>query len=72
MPSAALWLALQRAVAGHRRGETILAALAVAQEGGRLNTEPIVAQRVLSALRDAGLDADARSLARDEAVASGL
>lgn len=72
MPSAASWLALQRAVAGHRRGETILAALAVAQEGGRLNTEPVVAQRVLSALRDAGLDAEARGLARDEAVASGL
>jgi len=72
MPSAASWLALQRAAAGHRRGETILAALAVLQENGGLNTEPIVAERVLSALRDAGFDAEARAIARDEAVASGL
>ncbi|MGH6980925.1 MAG: hypothetical protein ACREFC_06930, partial [Stellaceae bacterium] len=72
MPSTAAWLDLQRAAAGHRRGETILAALAVLQDGGRLNTEPIVLQRALSALRGAGLDAEARAMARDAAVASGL
>jgi hypothetical protein len=72
MPSAAVWLDLRRAQAAHRLGETVLASLVLAQEGVRLTAEPIVLQRTLAALRAAGLDAEARAIAREAAVAGGL
>lgn len=72
LPSAAVWLDLRRATSGHRLGETILASLVVAQDGARLTTEPLLIQRVIAALRGANLDADARAIAREAAVAADL
>ncbi len=72
LPSAAVWLDLRRAAAGHRLGETILASVVVAQDGAQLTTEPVALQRAIAALRAAGFDGEARRLAREAAVAAGL
>ncbi len=72
VPSAAVWLALQRAAAGHRLGETILASLVVAEDGVRLTAEPLLLQRVIAVLRAAGLDAEARAISREAAAAADL
>lgn len=72
IPSTAVWLALQRASANHRLGETILASLVVAEDGVHLTTEPLLLQRVIAALRAANLDDVARAVAREAAVAAAL
>lgn len=72
LPSAAVWLDLRRAAAGHRLGETILASIVVAQDGAQLTTEPVALQRAIGALRAVGFDGEARRLAREAAVAAGL
>ncbi len=72
VPSAAVWLALQRAAAGHRLGETILAGLVVAEDGVHVAAEPLLLQRVIAALRAVNLDDAARVVAREAAVAAAL
>ncbi len=72
MPSAALWMAQQQASTTGRLGETVLSSLLIAGTGDHLSTEPIVIARVVTGLRAVGLDADARAVAVEAAIAAGL
>jgi len=72
MPSAALWLDQQQAAAAKRLGETVLATLVIARAGDRLSGEPIVLGRVVAGLKSVGLDAEARAVAVEAALAAGI
>lgn len=72
MPDTALWLDQRQAVASARLGETVLTSLLLASAGDRLTSEPIVLARVVSGLEAVGLDADARALAVEAAIAAGI
>jgi hypothetical protein len=72
MPNAALWLAGRDAVAAHRMGEGLLDALVMAQSGGRLSNEPIVLAEAVTRLGALGLEAEARHLALEAALAAGF
>ncbi len=72
MPHAALWYRLQTAAAASRIGETVLISLLALGEGGPTQADPVVMRQVLISLRGVGLEADARLLAVEAAVAAGL
>jgi hypothetical protein len=69
VPSPALWQTLSAAAAGHRVGEVVLVALTMLGDGGPQALPPVVLAKVVASLRDVGLSAEARGLAR-EAVAA--
>ena len=72
MPRAAIWYRLQTAAAASRIGETVLLCLLALGEGGPTQADPVVMRQVLVGLRGVGLEADARLLAVEAAVAAGL
>ncbi len=72
LPSAAIWVAQEQAVAAKRVGETVLATLLLAQAGDGLAREPVILGRAISGLRAIGADADAKALALEAAVDAGL
>jgi hypothetical protein len=72
LPSAALWLDQQQAATGGRVGETVLTSLLIAAAGDRLSPEPVLVARTVSGLQAVGLEADARSLAVEAALAAGI
>jgi hypothetical protein len=72
LPAAALWIDQQQAAAAQRIGETVLSSLLLAAAGDHLTPEPVVLSRVLAGLEAAGLDADARALAVEAALAAGI
>ena len=72
MPRAAIWRTLGDAAENGRIGETVLLALLTLGEAGPAEADPIVLGRVLSSLRRAGLETDARAIALEAAVAAGL
>ena len=72
LPGAALWLDQQQAAAGGRVGETVLDTLLLARAGDRLSSEPVVIARAVSGLKQVGLEDDARALAMEAALESGL
>lgn len=72
LPNAALWLDGRDAAANQRLGETVLDTLLMAQSGGRLAAEPIVIAEAVARLRAVGLEADARRLAVEAALAAGF
>jgi hypothetical protein len=72
LPNAALWLDGRDAVAAHRSGEALLDTLVMAQSGGRLSSEPIVIAEAVARLNAIGLEADARHLAVEAALAAGF
>ncbi|MEE9140579.1 MAG: hypothetical protein V3U18_07365 [Alphaproteobacteria bacterium] len=72
MPASALWHGLRAAAEELRLGETVLLALLSLGEGGPAGAHPIVLNAVTSSLRFVGLDAEARALAIEAAVAAGL
>ena len=55
-----------------RVGETILLSLLVLGEAGPAQANPTVLHKVIKSLRNVGLDREARALAVEAAVASGL
>jgi hypothetical protein len=71
-PPSAAWLDLAEAAQAKRIGETVLAAVIVAAPTGTLSTDPIALFTAVSALKRVGLDADARRLAIEAALAAGL
>jgi hypothetical protein len=73
-PSAppAAWLDLAEAAAAKRIGETVLGAILVAAASGPLTTDPVSLFTAVSGLKRIGLDADARRLAVESALAAGL
>jgi len=72
LPNVALWLDGRDAAANQRLGETVLDTLLMAQSGGHLAGEPIVIAEAVARLRAIGLEADARRLAVEAALAAGL
>ena len=72
MPRAAIWRTLGDAAENGRTGETVLLALLTLGEAGPAEADPIVLGRVVSSLRRAGLEADARAIALEAAVAAGI
>ncbi len=72
LPSAALWIDQQQAVAGKRVGETALASILLVAAGERLSLEPMLLDRAISGLRVVGLEADARALAIEAAIDAGI
>ncbi|MBW7850354.1 MAG: hypothetical protein H3C38_07665 [Rhodospirillales bacterium] len=72
VPKPALWHALPRAAAAGRKAETVLLALASLGEAGAGGAEPTNLYRIVTALRQIGLEAEARALAIEAAVANGL
>ena len=65
-------MALGEAAAARRVGETALLAIAVLGGDGPANVPSLVLARAIEALRTVGLDADARALAVEGAILSGL
>jgi len=68
----ALWLGLRRATEDLRLGETVLLSLATLGEASPVSVDPTDVYRVVAALRLLGLDADARALAVELAIANGV
>jgi hypothetical protein len=71
-PDPALWFNLGDAAHGHRIGETVLLALYALGEGGPARANPILLSRAIDSLRQIGLDAEARAIATEAAVAAGV
>lgn len=72
MPNLGLWLGVGAALESGRIGETALFSLALLGPEGAAGAAPHTIALVLDALRAAGLDAEARALALEAAVAAGL
>ncbi|MDF2763373.1 MAG: antifreeze protein [Rhodospirillales bacterium] len=66
-----LGLALRNAAAARRKGETVLFALIALGDRGPGLSDPGALAEALSALRQIGLEADARALAIEAAIANG-
>jgi hypothetical protein len=71
-PPPAAWLELAEAARARRVGETVLASVIVSSPAGRLSTDPVGLFAAVSSLRQVGLEADARRLAVEAALAAGL
>ncbi len=72
MPNLGLWLGLGAALESGRTGETALFSLSLLGGDGAAGAAPHTVALVLDALRAVGLDADARALAVETAIAAGL
>lgn len=72
LPNATLTIDLQRAAAAKRVGETVLMSLLAAASGDRLSDAPFVLAQAVSGLRMVGLEPEARALALEAALDSGL
>ena len=72
MPNLGLWLGVGAALESGRVAETALFTLDMLGAEGAAGAAPHTVALVLDALRAAGLDADARALAVEAAVAAGL
>ncbi len=72
LPRAALWQGLRVATEDLRLGETVMFALASLGEPGLAQSDPDELYRVVAALHLIGLDADARALAVEAAIANGI
>ena len=72
MPDATLLYALERASEMRRPGETVLLGLLVLGEPGPAESHPLALNAVLRALREVGLERDARALAIEAAIAKGV
>lgn len=71
-PQPALWFRLESAAGAGRLGETVLISLMVLGGGGLADVEPVTFSRVLGHLRGVGLEAEARALAVEAALAVGI
>jgi hypothetical protein len=72
VPDSALWFNLGDAAAKHRIGETVLLSLFALGDAGPGGANPIMLSRSILALRQVGLDSEARSLAIEAAIAAGV
>ena len=71
-PDPALWFNLGDAANNGRIGETVLLSLCALGEGGPASANPILLSRAISSLRQVGLDAEARAIAIEAAIAAGV
>jgi len=72
MPDGALWFAIDDAAGARRNGETVLLALALLAEGDLAAASPVVLHRVVAGLVAVDLQAEARRIAVEAALAAGL
>ncbi len=72
MPGSGLWHSLGAAAGAGRLGETVLLSLLTLGQAGPGQANPLVLRRVIEGLRQVGLEADARKLAGEVAIAAGL
>jgi hypothetical protein len=72
MPRPAIWYRLATAAGQQQIGATIVLSLLALGEGGPAGADPIVLRQVLSGLRAAGLETEARAMALEAALAAGL
>src|SRR6185312_16900029 len=72
LPSAALWIDQQEAMAAKRVGETVLASILLVEAGQSLSLEPVVLGRAIAGLRSIGLETEARALAVEAAIDAGI
>ncbi len=72
MPAPAVWQGLKLAAAEGRVGETILYALLVLGETGPADANPVTLLTVIGALRQIGLEGDARAIALEAMLARTL
>jgi len=72
MPQPALWRSLEIAAANLNIGETVLLSLLALGESGPTQANPTVLHKVITSLRQIGLEQEARAIALEAAVASGL
>jgi hypothetical protein len=72
LPSAAIWNETQQAALAKHVGETVLTTLILLNADGKLTGEPIVLARAITGLRTVGLEAAARALAVEAALAAGI
>lgn len=72
IPRPALWRGLGIAANNGRVGETVLLSLLTLGQAGPNQANPTVIRRVITALRAVGLEADARALAVEAAIAAGI
>ena len=71
-PDPALWFNLGDAAVKRRIGETVLLALYALGPDGPGGANPIMLSRAISSLRLVGLDAEARAIAIEAAIAAGV
>jgi hypothetical protein len=67
-----LWNAQLDAARRHRLGQVVLATVLLDADRGALTADPILLARAIAALRAVGLDAEARRLAVEAALAAGI
>ena len=72
MPQPALWRSLTAAADRDRIGEVVLFSMLALGQGGPAQADPTVLRKVLTSLNAVGLAAEARALALEAAVASGI
>ncbi|WP_316977838.1 hypothetical protein [Shumkonia mesophila] len=72
VPEPPLWFRLRGAAAAGRIGETVLLSLVTLGDEGPAAVDPMALRDVLSRLRAVNLEADARALAVEAALAAGL
>ncbi len=72
VPDAAMLYALREASETRRLGETVLLSLLILGETGPAESHPMALNSVLAALKRVGLEPEARALAIEAAVASGI
>jgi hypothetical protein len=71
-PDSGLLFALSDAAAAHRIGETVLLALYALGPEGPGGCNPLALSRVITGLRQIGLDSEARAIAMEAAIAAGV
>jgi hypothetical protein len=71
-PHPSSWFLLDSASAQARIGETVLLSLVILGDFGPARVEPMIVHRVLKALRNIGLNDEARAMALEAVVAAGL
>lgn len=72
MPPLAIWQALKDASANGRRGESVALVLLAIGAAGPANANPVALDAAIEALHKLGLDQDARRIAVEAALASGV
>lgn len=72
MPTPALWYRMNAAAADGRLGETVLLALLSIGQDGFDRISPVALHAVITGLRRVGLEAEARALAIEAAIAAGI
>lgn len=72
LPSGALWIDQQQAMAAKRVGETVLTSVLLVEPGEALSLEPMLLGRAVAGLRTIGLEAEARGLALEAAIDAGI